>query len=72
MIAKVAFLTKVRRRSSSPGASNSFPRRLIKTLALVSMIVGSKKAAGRLEGETFCYFSLMIGWSGCAGFGISR
>ena len=70
MIAKVAFLTKVARRSSSPGASNSFPRHLIKTLALVSMIVGSKKAAQLAE--TVSYFSLMIGWSGCAGFGISR
>jgi len=70
MIAKVAFLTKVRRRSSSPGASNSFPRRLIKTLALVSMIVGSKKAAQLAE--TVSYFSLMIGWSWCAVFGISR
>ena len=33
---------------------------------------GSGKADGRRSGERSCYFSLMIGWSGCAGFGIRR
>ena len=54
------------------GGGARAPSEEVQTLAVVSMIAEPIRVPVVVEGEICCYFSLMIGWSGCAGFGTSR